>query len=278
MSEPICVGPGIGPKRHCDKCGEPLNETVEPHRCLGSREAVEEARNAEMRAWMASRPRALEAPPEPSPAAIEAAIEAFKRCELRGAVAGYIDMEAILRAAYRVDRGASRGTPISAVPPAPSAYDRLESLIREYTDSGECMECSAEVCRNVAHDVDCVIGQVATALTYSVDFGGSSIPVHASPGTPEPCPHVRTSAEGTSYCTLAEWAAPSPSAPTLTVAKLRQRIVSTTQHGPYEACDCASCKQLMRVLAALDGLGLHEGDQAPLFAGRLPTSPPEEPR
>jgi hypothetical protein len=50
-----CVGEGIGDPRHCPDCGERVRPTVEVHHCLGSREAVAEARQAEMRKFMAER-------------------------------------------------------------------------------------------------------------------------------------------------------------------------------------------------------------------------------
>jgi hypothetical protein len=40
----------------------------------------------------------------------------------------------------------------------------LEALVREYAGGGECLECAAEVCRNIPHDADCVVGRVDAAL------------------------------------------------------------------------------------------------------------------
>lgn len=104
--------------------------------------------------------------------------------ELEGENLTGLDIHSPLRAALpaeqdprmvNIEGEADYERPAEHAPPDPSAYTRLEALVSEYTDSGECMECGAEVCRNVAHDVDCVIGRVATALEYSVDFGGSRL-------------------------------------------------------------------------------------------------------
>lgn len=55
----------------------------------------------------------------------------------------------------------------NALPRSTLIAARLEALVLEYTDSGECQECGTEVCRGAKHDPDCVIGQVDAALRGS---------------------------------------------------------------------------------------------------------------